>query len=311
MKTVAILLSAYNGTDYITKQIESIQGQNYQNWQLFVRDDGSSDTTKEIVRNMGQSDNRIQLYEDELGNLRVIKSFLELLKNVEADYYMFCDQDDFWKADKVERTLVRMEQLEAKKQNPYLVHTDLVVVDNDLEVISESMFGLQKMSFEKTSLNHLLVQNNITGCTTMINNDLKDLVVYHQDIVMHDWWLGLIASSFGEISFLQETTILYRQHGNNTVGAKKYGLSYFYSRYLEKAKTKQIQRNSFKQAQAFYEIYGARLSDKDNEVVKNYGEFLEGSILKRGNVFFKYKYFKNTTLRNTIFLPMLLFLKAK
>lgn len=100
---IAILLSTYNGEKFIKKQIDSLIAQTFSNWKLYIRDDGSTDKTISIIEEICESDNRIFLYKET--NIGVKASFLSLLSRVEADYYFFCDQDDFWYDNKIEKTL--------------------------------------------------------------------------------------------------------------------------------------------------------------------------------------------------------------
>lgn len=153
---------------------------------------------------------------------------------------MFCDHDDVWKPRKVEMTVRRMMELEqANGQDiPLLVHTDLVVADENLKVLSDSMFRSQNLNRKGNRLNNLLVQNNVTGCTMMVNKALVDMVgPAPKHAVMHDWWMALIAACFGKIGFVRQATILYRQHHANEVGAKNArSLSYNARRLAERSR---------------------------------------------------------------------------
>ncbi|ANK59020.1 hypothetical protein BSQ39_10775 [Loigolactobacillus backii] len=218
---VAILLSTFNGATYLTQQIESIQKQTYQNWQLYIRDDGSSDQTVAIIRRLAKNDVRLTLINPhEQQNLGVIPSFFQLLNHATAPYYMFCDQDDVWLPQKIQVTLAAMTRAEKKAQQPILVHTDLRVVDTDLKLVSKSMIKSQRLHGQ-TNLGELVAQNSVTGCTVMINQALKASYTYKASdaILMHDWWYALLAVTLGQLVFVDQATILYRQHHDNAVGA--------------------------------------------------------------------------------------------
>ncbi|GAX05147.1 glycosyl transferase [Secundilactobacillus pentosiphilus] len=215
--TIAILLSTYNGADYLGEQVDSIISQSFCNWDLYIRDDGSQDSTIKIIQDYCSKDDRIHfINEGHVENLGVKGSFIKLLSFAHADFYMFCDQDDVWLPNKIEDTLSIM----AKDQKlPQLVFTDLKVVDQDLKIIESS--ALENIDVNKwIDFNHLVFDNVVTGCTVMINEKLKQksLPTDNNKIVMHDWWFALIAAGAGYISYLAEPTILYRQHGNNQVG---------------------------------------------------------------------------------------------
>ena len=139
---VNILLSTYNGEQYLKEQVKSIQDQTYQNWQLLIRDDGSTDGTVEIIQELVAQDERIRfINQGAIENLGVIKSFHALLKYEKADLYCFSDQDDVWLPDKI--ALQVAEAAKHPQEVPLLVYTDLKVVDENLNVQHESMIRTQ------------------------------------------------------------------------------------------------------------------------------------------------------------------------
>ncbi|MFC6260629.1 glycosyltransferase family 2 protein [Levilactobacillus fujinensis] len=211
---VAILMSTFNGADYIEQQINTIRAQSYTAWTLYIRDDGSTDTTVSLIRQLMLTDQRIVLCaEPNPVNLGPARSFMTLLAQTEADYYLFADQDDFWLPDKIEKTLNVMRRL--NQHDPNLVHTNLSLADKDLNVLVTSF---NDVAYD--DVQSLLLANDITGCTVMINRQLRELVRQDCDIpCMHDMWLGLRAVMFGNVAYLKEPTILYRQHGSNVVGS--------------------------------------------------------------------------------------------
>lgn len=217
---VAILMSTYNGEQYLEELIESLLSQSYNKWILFIHDDGSTDKTKSIINSYSNLYSNILLIElpERLG---AKESFMRMLMDVDANYFFFCDQDDVWNENKIERTLKVMKELEAKHfQAPILVHSDLEVTDNKLETISPS-FWKQSGINNRLSFNRLGVHNSITGCTMMINHYAKDVVVYPApNATMHDVWIALcVAKANGIIYGIKESLIKYRQHSRNTLGA--------------------------------------------------------------------------------------------
>lgn len=234
-ETIDILLSTFNSEKYLTQQVESLFKQTISNWRLIVRDDGSTDDTLKLLKEL------IQEYPDKIillsnkQNLGVIKSFETLLKESSAEYIMFCDHDDVWLEDKIEVTLLKMKEIEQRQQElPVLVFTDLTVVDSTLNVIHKSFWKFSKLNPRFLScFNYLGVCNGITGCTVMINKKAKEVSLpFSKDARMHDWWIGLNVSKFGKIGFVDKSTILYRQHNLNQIGATeiKGTLNYIFSR---------------------------------------------------------------------------------
>lgn len=219
-------MATYNGEKFIEAQIRSLLNQTYQNWRLIVRDDGSTDKTVHILEAYKkQFPGKMSILESR-EHLGACLSFGELLRHSTADYAMFCDQDDIWLPEKIEMSFKGMLRLEAKygKEKPLLLYTDLTVVDKELNVVAKSFWEYEELNPDNTTINRLLVQNVVTGCTTIMNKKLKDLSIpIPPEAIVHDWWTALVASVFGHIDYISVPTVLYRQHDRNDVGAKKRG----------------------------------------------------------------------------------------
>ena len=185
---VNILLSTYNGEQYLKEQVKSIQDQTYQDWQLLIRDDGSSDGTVEIIQELVAQDERIRfINQGAIENLGVIKSFHALLKYEKADLYCFSDQDDVWLPEKIALQVAEAEKY--PQEEPLLVYTDLKVVDENLNVQHESMIRTQS-DHANTELIQELTENTVTGGVAMINHALADLWTGQEkhSLLMHGIW---------------------------------------------------------------------------------------------------------------------------
>lgn len=225
---IAIVLASYNGEKYILDQINSIINQSYHDWHLFIRDDGSSDNTLKLEKNIASKyPQKITVFSNQTKFHGPKHNFFTLSKialNKKYKYVMFCDQDDVWKNNKVESTYLKMKNVEKASNVPTLIHSDLGVVDENLNVLGSSFMRYRALDPATKDLNHLLIQNNVTGCTMMVNRALLEKALQFKDIdlvAMHDWWFALIACIYGNIGFLDNATICYRQHGGNVVGATK------------------------------------------------------------------------------------------
>lgn len=224
---IEILMATYNGEKFIREQIDSILTQSYTDWHLTISDDGSTDETVAII------DDYQFRYPDQIRRVCSHKKFgtardhfFWLLQNCGADYICFCDQDDVWKPDKLQLFADRMREMEAAegKNTPILVFSDLCVVDEELNVISDSIMYLQQQKANVADYHELLFKNVVNGNAMMINRALADISVRclaPEQTVMHDWWIAITVARFGRISYIDRATVLYRQHGGNDVGAKK------------------------------------------------------------------------------------------
>ena len=300
--SIDVLMATYNGERFVADQIESVLRQSYPDWKLTVRDDCSTDGTGAVVRDYARRHpDRIVVQARPTASGSAQRNFLEMLAGSDAPYVMLCDHDDVWLEDKIAVTVARMGELEQRfgRDVPLLVHSDLIVTDPDLRVVAPSMMDAQQLDGRESRLARLIVQNVVTGCTVMVNRPLADMVREPFDgIVMHDWWLALIASAFGGIGFLERPTVLYRQHGTNTVGARpSRTLEYKVKRLLDKEGVTRSLADSFAQAQAFLEHFDARLSEEQASMLRAYAAIPRLGKLHRLRTLRRHGFWKNTAVR--------------
>nr|WP_283102937.1 glycosyltransferase family 2 protein [Acidithiobacillus sp. S30A2] len=221
-------MATYNGERYVRELIQSILAQTYTGWRLMVHDDSSSDATMVIVEEFRRNNpEKIFIINDGISFGSAKRNFQHLLQISRSQYVMFCDQDDVWMDKKIEVSLDAMMAAEkAYVDVPIIVHTDLEVVDQNLDIISPSMFWSQRLRKNSKDKNLLFFVNNITGCTMLINKKAAELGhCMPEEAIMHDWWIGLkTLQAGGSVAFVDLPTIRYRQHQSNTIGHQKYGL---------------------------------------------------------------------------------------
>jgi len=233
-----VLLSAYNGEEFIREQLDSLFNQTYPDFLVLARDDGSHDASRKVLADYAiRSPEKLQVLGGETANLGASGSFAWLLDyalkhkvdlGVDTLYVMFCDQDDVWHEDKMTKQMNAMLAAEAQsgsedtEELPVLVHSDLQVVDEKLEPMAESFARFQGLKSDNNSFANLLIVNLVTGCTALMNESLaRRALPIPGDAIMHDWWLALVASAFGKIVYLDTPLVRYRQHGGNAIGAKE------------------------------------------------------------------------------------------
>ncbi len=297
---ITVLLAVYNGEKYLREQLDSIINQPVSDIKIVIRDDGSSDASNAIISEYAEK------YPERITVLSGAPSggaaanFAEMLKVADDDYIMFADQDDVWFENKVQKTFDAMLTAEnGDVDTPVLVHTDLTVTDDKLNVISNSFFSYQKIFPKDLSLARLLVQNYVTGCTVMINRALKNRAMpMPHDVAMHDWWLALTAAAFGKIMTVNEPTMYYRQHSDNEVGAKAGGGFGFFIRKLRTLNT--VRGNvaaTYRQGELLLDAYGEMLSDRDTEILNAFTGMKNAPRLKKIRTIRKYNLKKCTRLR--------------
>lgn len=299
---VNILMSTYNGQKFLAEQIRSIQEQSYTDWTLFIRDDGSSDNTKEILKDFEHQDSRIHLIDsDKSDNLGVIKSFHKLVNHDRADYYFFSDQDDVWLPNKLELSLKEAQNYLADL--PLMVYMDLKVVNQDLEIMTESMVKSQS-HHANTELVQELTENTVTGGVAMINNALAEMWQETDDILMHDWYLALLASAFGNLVFIDQPGELYRQHSDNVLGART--LSKRFKKWIRPhilfAVYWDLIKNSQKQARHLLQM---PLSQSNRELIEAFVTIMDKSMLERFRILRKYGLRKNKAFHTLVYTTLI------
>jgi glycosyltransferase involved in cell wall biosynthesis len=221
--TIEVALATYNSEPFLEALLDSLFAQSRQDFTLVVADDDSSDSTPDIIATYSENyPGRIRVVPRDGRHRGVIGNFDRVLAHSSADYIFLCDHDDVWLPHKIERTLEAMHVLEARHgpEAPLLVHTDLVVTDAELRVINKSLIDYSGIDPRRSDPVRLLLANVVTGCTTLLNRALcLQARPIPGNAMMHDHWLALVAATTGAIGYVDERTILYRQHGGNTLGA--------------------------------------------------------------------------------------------
>lgn len=263
-------MSTYNGAKYLREQLDSILQQDciekgIAEFKLLVRDDGSKDATQEILEEYSSKHStQVEWYQGE--NKGVIRSFFELMERADdtADYYAFADQDDYWMPDKMSSGMKAIADLERQTfDRPYLYCCRPKLVDENLQEL-ESGIVRPKM---RPGFGNALIENIVTGCTAVINRKLRDMAIWKipEYTFMHDWWLYLIASCYGEVVYDETPHIEYRQHGGNVVGNNVSRIHEFRDRIRLFKKKK---HNASRQVTEFLRVFDIAGLEKDDVKVE-------------------------------------------
>lgn len=213
MYKVTVLMSTYNGEKYIKEQIESVLAQKNVEVKLTVRDDGSSDSTTEILEEYSKR-GLLNWYAG--CNLKPAKSFMDLVYNCEHnEFYAFCDQDDFWFDDKLSSAVEKLIALEPGK--PAVYYGSTILTDSNLKVLENQ--GVKRGPF--LTIEQAVISSNATGCTMCFNDAMREVLLEYRPSyqIMHDGWVHKVCIAIGgTIIYDNEPHIYYRQHGNNVIG---------------------------------------------------------------------------------------------
>jgi hypothetical protein len=221
---IEILLATYNGERYLSPQINSLLEQDWERISITVSDDGSTDCTWQILEGFAaRFPDRFRLLRNS-GRKGVVGNFTFLMEQARADYIAFCDQDDLWDADKLSELMKSMVEVEGRHgvTHPTLVYTDMRLIGGDGKLLSDSLWRKARIVPKCARFPNLLAQNLVTGCTVLVNRALlkRALPITNLScVMMHDYWLSLVAMAFGTCVPIERQTISYRQHGRNVVGA--------------------------------------------------------------------------------------------
>ncbi len=224
--TISVALCTYNGAKYLPQQLGSLKKQHTLPTELIVSDDGSTDLTVEMVEEFKREAPfalRLSINSERLG---VVKNFSRAVSLCRGRYIALCDQDDIWLSPRLSTTLEKMKTAEKQygADRPIMVHTDLSVINARGKHLAPSYYAMRRLKpVENGSLKTLVMQNVVTGCSVLINRPLADLALpFPPTVVMHDWWLALVAAAAGKLIYDPYATVLYRQHDDNVMGAIKY-----------------------------------------------------------------------------------------
>lgn len=218
MSKIAVLMSSYNGIQYIKEQIESIIAQEGDfDIYLIVRDDGSEDGTRELLQEY-QNAGILKWYTGE--NMGPARSFYSMIQdNLGYDYYAFADQDDVWDANKLSAAIKSIEEEKANENIPIMYFSNAELVDDKLKSLGRTVYN----RFLEVNIETLSARGGVLGCTIVFNNALAQIIQNVEGIpgsmIMHDCYLAQVCVAVaGRIIADDKSHMKYRQHGNNVVG---------------------------------------------------------------------------------------------
>lgn len=279
MTLIHIVCSAKNAERYLGAFVDGLVAQTHREWALWIRDDGSTDGTWALLQKLCAREPRIVFLVRGSGSWGSVRGFGSLLAQLPADATVVAcgDADDVWMPQRLERTLAALQEAERESAGPILIHSDLVVVDEELQVIAPSFWRSERVDPDFPSLRSLAIQNVAVGPTLLFNGALlAELRTVPATAIHQDWWIALVAAVTGRVVAVREPTVLYRQHGANTAGAR---LSSTWARlgaaWSVRGRVARDLDNTARQAAAVVERFGDRLSPVELQALQGLASIAE------------------------------------
>lgn len=275
-----IVIPTFNCVLWFDSLIESVLRQDFQDWRLVVRDNGSQDGTLERIDFWKQrlGDRLLHLPNPHMTNIGMIGNYNAVFEATTASWVMLSDPDDVWLPGKISLTIKKMEDTELQfgKKTPILVCTDAEVVNERLEPVAASYWKWRRMDPRPgRSLSRVVMDSPALTSTMAINRALLDLALPMTGAAAcADWWPALIATAFGKMVLLPERTVLYRRHSSND-SKDPYPASIVGSlrRFLAapraaRERLQQLLKQLAPQAQAFAERFKEQLDVRDLRAIE-------------------------------------------
>ena len=311
---VTILMATYNGAAYLSEQLESIIKQNYENWKLVIRDDGSTDQTLKIIAEYQKKDPRIHIIEYGFMHGSACKNFSELVNWALSNsngYIMFADQDDHWKSNKISRSVEEMTKMEniSGKDRPMLCYSGFQFINENGTELPQRLELPHSLE-----LRVLLNENHAWGCTMIFNQAaLHAIAPIPAKAVNHDYWVALVAVALGKTKLIAEDLILYRQHTHNVSGnVDNMSFAKRFNRYVvNPVYMLDALKANLLTVQLFYLTYKGSLKSADNDMLRDFLAAYQSGVGQLFRTIFRYRIFKLGAAKNIIYLYTLFLLRRK
>lgn len=222
MKAVAVILSTYNGEKYIVDQLASLGNQTYPELAVYIHDDGSTDKTIQLIEHfINEYKGIVKFYMvNNKGGLKYPACFIDTLKIVEGyDYYAFCDQDDVWNCDKIEKGVLALNR--ENESLPLLYYTAVDYYDENLNFVRHSRFASRVKNVDTLNFQNFLLGGEPLGMTYIFNNKVRDCIIelYNEGYKsFKDGFIKILCASAGKVIYDVNPSAKYRRHSDATTG---------------------------------------------------------------------------------------------
>ncbi len=275
---IEILMATYNGGLYIENQILSLLAQSHKNWRLIIHDDGSQDETIKIIENYKAIDSRIVLVEDGIKFGNAASNFMHLLQLSEAEFIIFCDQDDIW----FENKLMMLYTSLYKEEEACAVYCNAYAY-NGQEITSNKVTLLHRNSLN----NSLFLNSGVQGCSMMFNRKLLEKINIKPDFVcMHDHFVTIGAVTFGTLKYIDHSLMFYRQHNNNVTGNVPTNLFQRIKTFLD-FNNPILDKQHYEAIHSFYLVYADNMRLSSKLLFEEYLKYPRVNLFQRISIVFR------------------------
>ena len=272
-----VLLSTYNGEEYLPAQLDSLLKQDLLPSKIYVRDDGSGDATLDILKQYREKYPMIEYYCGE--NRKPAGSFWNLIETCEdADYYALCDQDDVWFADKLSTAVKTLQ--EEDQDLPLLYCSRFTLTDKDLNPINSDVSKL----YDFSDFPHSLIYHTAPGCTFVFNHAARKKVLQYditkEYCIIHDAIIHKVTAMFGKVILDETSHMYYRQHGNNEIGLSADKVKVFLGR-IDRFLHSDIRNYRSRTAQSLLRVYGDQIDEDRKDLLNMVANYEDDPKLKK------------------------------
>lgn len=268
------MLSTYNGEQYLKKQILSIITQETVKIKLVVRDDGSTDNTKEILCSFASKYDNIEILFEE--NVGFVKSFTRLVNHVvykygKEYYFAFADQDDIWYPNKLITASTCLSRYSS--ETPSLFCSNSYLINSNNEIV-----GRFRKNYPRFTRGNVIFYGTFQGCSMVFNYAaLKEYDTHPPILAYHDRWMYLICHFLGNVIYDNSPLFGYRIHESNVVGTKVKEDTIMQD--LAKLHRKKKNQNRVV-IERFVDCWGLRMKSSDLDNINVYFSYPESWISK-------------------------------
>jgi len=278
---LSVVMTTYNGEKYLKAQLDSIFSQTFQDFQLIISDDHSTDKTLDIIKQYQKKYKNIflSINEQPLGS---VSNFEKVIKLSKTKYTALSDQDDIWEKNKLQLQMQSIQELEKQYQNiPLLVHSDLSMIDSNSKQTANSYFKFRAYKLSKQKdIGHILGPCGVMGNTILINNHLqKKLFPFPKHLKVHDYWIAVVNETLGYRLTLNTPLVRYRIHENNLSNSSKNISKNIFSKLNKRCTLPYIKQD--RENVLEYLITSYPLKESDITIIKNFIHYLKNSKQNR------------------------------